>query len=417
MDKSMARLHSAGPDLLVRLRQDPALAYVLIFTLMGVFAYLPLLLTLAEGMAEPGITMNVANRDFVNYWMGARLTLAGQHLDLFSQPLYFAHLREVFGPNYPIHNWAYPPHFLLLLMPLGVLEYKPAMVVFLAATLLLFVASTIVFRRTYAPRSDAGLLVMAGTGFVFMMLDTTQNGFLTAAALLLGLAWMKDRPLLAGVAFAILTIKPQLGFLVPVLLVVDRNWRALLWTSIFSAAFATLSVYVLGQESWYAYATETVPYQRSVMTDWYGIFLRMMPTTFGSLRTLGFSPETAWLIQLPVTILSTALVVWLLLRETDLVRKAFVLTAGTLLISPYAFNYDMGALTVTGAVLLGTRQIASRQLLLAVAICATLAPLVMNMGRAGVPVAPVVFASVVIGMTVSVIRTRGAIAQVGAPMP
>ena len=40
--------------------------------------------------------------------------------------------------------------------------------------------------------------------------------------------------LLAGLAFALLTIKPQLGILVPLLLLFERNWRAIGWSAVFT---------------------------------------------------------------------------------------------------------------------------------------------------------------------------------------
>jgi hypothetical protein len=129
------------------------------------------------------------------------------------------------------------------------------------------------------------VLLLALLGFVLMMLVAAQNGFMTSAALLFGLAWMKRRPALAGLAFACLTVKPQLVFLIPVLLAFDRNWLALLWSAVFTIVLLALSVLLFGLESWGAYLTDTLAFQRSVMTDWYGIFLRMMPTVFGSMRT------------------------------------------------------------------------------------------------------------------------------------
>src|SRR5688572_9494522 len=107
----------------------------------------------------------------------------------------------------------------------------------------------------------------------------TPNGFLSAAAILFGLAMMKRRPALAGLAFSLLTIKPQLGFLVPVLLVCERNWRGIGWSALFSALLVALSVACFGIASWQGYLTDSLAYQRHVMVGWEGIFLRMMPTT------------------------------------------------------------------------------------------------------------------------------------------
>ena len=251
-------------------------------------------------------TIDLVQRDFVNYWMGGRMALAGTEQDLFVHDVYFARLQEFFGAGIEIRSWSYPPHFLLMLWPLGYLDYESALAVFLVLTLALFVASVYVFRANLAPQSSVAILCCALLGFMLMQLDAMQNGFLTAAFLLFGLAWMRQRPLLAGFAFACLTIKPQLGFLIPILLLWDRNWLAMLWSVVFTMALVAASVAFFGVDSWHAYLTSTLAYQRSVMTDWYGVFLLMMPTAFGSVRALGGSPDLAMAVQWPVSIAAAA---------------------------------------------------------------------------------------------------------------
>lgn len=352
------------------------------------------------------LTPILVDRDFANYWLAGRLVLAGDHLDLFDHSIYFPHLQELFGPSYQIRSWSYPPHFLLFVWPLGLLDYKAGFVVFMTSTLLLFAFAVAVFRREYAPTSDLRILLLAVMSYVLMMFVAAQNGFLTAALLLLGLAFMRKRPMLAGIAFGCLTIKPQLGLLIPVLLAFDRNWRTAAWSMLVAVSLVALSAALFGVASWSAYLTDTLAYQRSVMTDWYGIFLRMMPTMFGSVRTLGFSPATAAQAQLPVTIFGLAAVLWLLYRERDGLRRAFAITCGTFLVTPYAFNYDMGALTVCAALLAGRAQVPESGALarLPIALVAAIPAAVMNLGRAGVPIAPLVLAAGLLALVVAARR-------------
>ncbi len=193
------------------LLDNPALTCIAVLTLMAVVIHAPVLLAFTNGMLSEGHPLPVVKVDYANYWMAGQMTLSGLQLDLFSFPVYFGHMQATFGADYPIHNWGYPPHFLLLLWPLGLVGYKTGLVAFLTATFALFVWAVHVFRKAYAPRSDLRLLVLALFGYSLMMIYTTQNGFLTSALMLLGLAWMKTRPVAAGLAFALLTIKPQLG--------------------------------------------------------------------------------------------------------------------------------------------------------------------------------------------------------------
>ena len=374
-------------------------------TLLAVLVYVPPLIRFVQGLLGDGHPMNVINVDFATFWMAGQMTMSGSQQDLFSFPVYLDHLRSTFGADYPVRNWAYPPHFLLLLWPLGLLSFKPAMVAFLGATFSLFVASVIVFRRVYAPRSSMTLLVLAVLGYSLMMVYTTQNGFLTSALLLFGLAWMKTRPVLAGLAFALLTIKPQLGLLVPVLLLFDRNWRTIGWAASFTVGLVALSAALHGMQSWNAYLSETVAYQRTVITDWSGIFLRMMPTTFGSIRTLGFTAADAYVVQWPVSIAAAALVFWGWRVQTDPLQRIFALVCATFVVSPYAFNYDMGALSVVAALLVGSQSL-GRFALISVSVVAALAGCVTNLGLWNLPISPILLLMALGGVVPPVVELR-----------
>lgn len=197
------------------------------------------------------------------------------------------------------------------------------------------------------------------------------------------------------VAFAVLTVKPQLGVLLPALLIFDRNWRAIIWSTLFTALLVGLSIMFFGLESWHACLNETLVYRRSVMTDWYGLFLRMMPMVFGSVRTLEFSPDTATLVQLPVSIAASVLVLWLLWKESDPLRRVFVMLCATFVVSPYGFNYDMGALTAAAAILVGSHQAMHRHTIVALAAVAVVAGVVTNLGRANIPISPLFLAALI----------------------
>lgn len=333
-------------------------------------------------------TEYISNRDFVNYWLGAKLASDGQYMDLFAHDSYFPHIEAFIGSNAEIRSWSYPPHFLLLVRPLALLDYTTALLTFLSATFALFVWSVVLCRREFAPRSNAAIVVFAVVGYAVMMFDATQNGFLTAALTLFALTWMRTRPAASGCMFALLTVKPQLGFLFLLLLLLDRNWRVLLWGVIAAALLLAASIALYGIESWQAYSTTTLAYQRSVMTHWYGIFLNMMPTTFGGMRALGYTPETALYAQLPVSLAGAIGVVWILGRETDPLRRVFAVACGTFLITPYAFNYDMGALAVTAALLAGAANGRPGSSSILFAAVATLPGVVMNLGRGGLPISP-----------------------------
>jgi len=341
-----------------------------------------------------GIDTHIVDRDFANYWVGGQLVLDGRYMLLFDQAQYYAHLQSLFGPDYQIHNWGYPPHFLMLCAPLGLMTYGWALTVFLAVTFAMFAFAAQAFRKEYAPDASALALWVALFGYVMMMIEFAQNGFFTAALLLTTFAYMRRRPWLAGLALALLTTKPQLGFLIPLLALLDRNWSLLRWATVFTVLLVAISIAVLGVESWRAYFEQVIPYQKRVMVEWSGYFLRMMPTTFGSLRTLDFAPQTAYLAQWIVSALAFALLLRLLWILRDPLDRVCALMVGTFLVTPYAFNYDMGALAVIAAIVaLRARTTGNHAVAITFGVLAVLPSAVARIGLAGFPVAPLFVAA------------------------
>jgi arabinofuranan 3-O-arabinosyltransferase len=186
-----------------------------LFACCALVIYLPALITWVRIRVVTGSGWLFVDRDFVNYWVGAQLARAGDPATLFSYAGYYAHLQSLFGAEYPIHSWSYPPHYLFFIWPLASMSFETALVCFEAVTFAAFVWAAVLFRRRHAPDASLGWTAVAILGFTFMMLATTQNGFLTAAAALLALTFMHDRPVAAGLALACLTIKPQVGILFP----------------------------------------------------------------------------------------------------------------------------------------------------------------------------------------------------------
>jgi hypothetical protein len=252
----------------------------------------------------------------------------------------------------------------------------------------LFVAGAMALRQSDAPGADAVLLVAGIAAFALVNVNAFQNGFLTAALLLFGLAFRGRRPLLAGIAFGLLTVKPQLGILIPLLLLAERDWATMLWSAVVAVAAAALSAALLGATVWQAYLFETTTEQQDVLTDWIGIFLYMMPTAFAAARLLGVDLEYVTVIQLAVSFTAVVATLWLFLRDPSRIGRSFALLCATFLVSPYGFNYDMGALAVGAALLVavGRGGVAD----VAVMAVAVLPAFVLLTALLGAPVAPVV---------------------------
>src|SRR3546814_15628180 len=100
---------------------------------------------------------------------------------------------------------------LLSVWPFGQLPYLWA----LAAWSLLWLAFYL--WASVGWRTDATILVLALllAPASYINISGGQNGFLTGALLIGGLRLLGPKPILAGICFGLLTVKPQLGILLP----------------------------------------------------------------------------------------------------------------------------------------------------------------------------------------------------------
>jgi alpha-1,2-mannosyltransferase len=277
-------------------------------------------------------------RDFVNTWLGGQLALTGDPAPYFGPEAYNALLAEKFGPSYPFHIWSYPPHFLLFTWVWALMPYMLAYVLYSLFGLALYLAVVTDGR----PRADHLVLLILAPA-VTINIWCGQTGFLITALLIGGLIQLDRRPVLAGVLFGMLSIKPQLGLLLPLMLALTGRWRTI------AAAAATIAVLVasaslaFGPKVWIAYVNDAMPIQSRLMVGDFEHFMVHMPTAFMNARSALLPLSAAAWAQAFVSAAAVLAVLWTFRRrrEHDLSNALFV--TATFLVTPYAFNYDMVA--------------------------------------------------------------------------
>jgi len=276
-------------------------------------------------------------RDFLNTWMGGRAALSGGPAAWFDLATYNAALLRIVGdPQLVAHFWSYPPHLLLFIWPVGLLPYLPAYALWCIAGLALYLLAA---RAGGAKRKDMLLLALAPGVFVNVFFG--QNGFLTAALLIGGLTNLDRRPTLSGVLLGILTVKPQFGLLLPVLLVMTGRWRVIAAAVATALALVALTTFWFGPDIWLEYVRKVMPQQHWLLTDGSGTLLLMVSSAFVNARLAGLSLEAAWLVQAVSSSCALALVVWTFWRRRDPALSLALFVTATFLFSPWMLNYDM----------------------------------------------------------------------------
>lgn len=272
--------------------------------------------------------------DFWQFWSGARLVLEGNAIGVYqSEPLSqvmatVSDFKEKFAPLY------YPPHYLFILAPFGAAPYFTGFLCFFFASLLLLAGSLWLWAR-----NSMLVLALLGLGAVWHNFPTGQNGLLTASLVGFVFYALERRPSLAGTLIGLLTIKPQLGLLWPIMLAVERRWKVLIIafaTALLLAGAATLA---FGVEVWSLFLTNLASAKNALAQRpelW-----KQTASLYSFLRSLGLADAPAFAAQLLLSITVLTLAPLTLKKLPDpLSRLAFFATA-SLLAAPFAYNYDL----------------------------------------------------------------------------
>ena len=148
------------------------------------------------------------------------------------------------------------------------------------------------------------------------------------------------RNMTAGVLFGLLTIKPQLGILIPFALAADGRWRAIAAAAATFAGLILASGLLLGWELWPAFLASLGSAAGNLET---GVLpWKHLASPFAALAYWGMPALWAGGIQavLSLGVLGVTLVVWRR-SDTSFEIKAALLASGPLLSVPYLFSYDL----------------------------------------------------------------------------
>ena len=281
---------------------------------------------------------NPTDRDFVSFWGAAQLALAGDPAAAYNQAkLHAVQTATVTFVNGDGMPFPYPPIFLLLVMPLGLLPFAISLALWSAAT---FAIYFVLIRRMFP---NSGWLAAAFPP-VFINAAIGQNAFVTASIFIGGMLLLQRRPFAAGLLLGCLVIKPQLGLLLPIAFLAARQWRAIAGAALSALGLLALGTVVFGlaaTEAWLAQMPLYVTIGRDGLVGWH-----KMASVYAALRQAGAGLELAFAGHLLVAA-AAALLVWRVWRsDSDATAKAGILAAATLLASPYLFPYDAVLLVV-----------------------------------------------------------------------
>lgn len=313
---------------------------LLVALILALAAYLAAIAWELNSGAAGGAALHI---DFVAFWAAAKLALAGEAISAFDPQTLVAAQSLAPDGAWDTYFWQYPPGFHLLIAPLGLLGFSAAFAVFSAVAIGLYILAL----GGWARPVPGGLALAVAAPPVAFVLVTGNASLLWAAALLCALSLLaRGRPRGAGAMIALLTLKPQLGLLIPVALIAGRHWRALLWAA--AATAAVVAVFGVGYwtEFFRAMARTTG------LFEVHGANAVTMITWYAFARQFGAGHETALAVQM-LSLAAAAGAVGLLWsrRGVAMDLKIAGLCLATLISTPYAYQYEL-VLAVVAALFL-----------------------------------------------------------------
>jgi len=328
-DKALNRAGFAGRyPLLHALFIDPSAktARMAAFAMLGIY----LLIHAATLMASENFVTpdkSVVGGDFVVFWTAGKTLFADGAVALYQPGALNARLDALFPERggFALY-WLYPPTVYFLVAPLAALPYLPALWAWMAGTTAMFAAAMFSLWRAKLP-----LLIALTSAAAFQGWITGQTSFVTAALLVLAAGFADRRPLLAGIAAGLLTIKPQLGLLIPIAFAAAGCWRAFGAAAVTSVALAGVSFLMFGAESWVAFFESAAAHSARMSEAIFPYYKLVSP--FGFAMTLGAPAAFA-------SVALAAFVFFIWRRTTSWELRLIALAAAAPLATPYAFYYE-----------------------------------------------------------------------------
>jgi hypothetical protein len=241
--------------------------------------------------------------------------------------------------------WTYPPQFDLLLAPLAFLPVGIAYSLFTGGTMIVYLATL----RAIAGKSFIPTLLLL-LPVITITMACGQNGFLTGTLIGLTCLGVQRGWSLAGVPLGLMVIKPHLAVAFALYTLVARHWSIAFVAAVTVTTTSALATTLLGLGVWVAFLAGVKEAAGFLENGLYPLFRMVSP--YAVLRTFGFSAAIALAAQILVAVLSLT-IVFLARHRGFSVRQSLGLTAiASLLISPYAYDYDLPIYGIGVALLL-----------------------------------------------------------------
>ncbi len=314
---------------------------LLFYTLSLLLAYIgfsSLLHSLTPAYGFASIDGQYVGRDFLPFYAAAKQAILGNIHSLYTKlgayqatQAVVPDLAEEKISHWP---WPYPPHYFLLIMPFAELPYYFSLAAWLLLSIVLPSTALWYFWRVRGVFFFATILNLS----IFICLIMGQNALILSAIAGIGMASIKKSPILAGICFSILSVKPHFAILLPIALIFGGYWRVLLYTIFNTIFLLIISNMIFGWDIFLIAAQHfSMVSETSFSTD---TWIFSIYSTYRALLGSGFSVTHAWALHFIVVGFALYGVQNIWRKNYSLASKWLAFGIAAMLCTPFSFAYD-----------------------------------------------------------------------------
>jgi len=293
----------------------------------------------------------VVGADFLAFYTAGEMTLQGRALDAYDFEAFDAALQTRLANEHLGMMWQYPPLMFFLAGLLALMPYKISLWIWISGTAALFAWALNRLIAAAAPELSARWMIVAlvlASPLCMIVVTSGQISLFTGAMLMTAIYRPKVRWLMAGLAAGFLTIKPQLGVLIPLAYLVAGAWRAFGVAAVTGILIHSAAILVFGPETISAFFNAVIRLQSDVAGSGTHTPPENMTTLFAQLRYWDVAASVAMPLHLLLAVSVVVSVTYLWWRHSESADQglylAALLGAGAILVTPYAYAYEMTAL-------------------------------------------------------------------------
>ncbi|HKT53125.1 MAG TPA: glycosyltransferase family 87 protein, partial [Caulobacteraceae bacterium] len=243
-----------------------------------------------------GLNSNTVGTDWMVFHGAARSLLGGHQAMMYDGRRFTDFLNHAYrgwlnGPL-PFRPWVYPPSYLLLIAPFGLLGFMASLLLFEVGTSAALALAVVVGADKDRRKAwlTAGASVLCPAAALNCLCG--QNAMFFTAVLVAGVRLLGARPALAGALLGLLTLKPQFAILAPIALVAGRQWKSLIGFAASAAALVVLSLWAFGVSAWITWTQLTIHSMLAPSSDWI-VFGRLWGNSAWTCAVLLGAPASA----------------------------------------------------------------------------------------------------------------------------